>query len=207
MTDFDLDRLGDMWRQEPDPAEIAALRRAAEDIARNARRSQIIDAATAIAVSLAVMVLAWSNPKAETIVIGGAAIMMMLYSSVRQRQLRKAELQSLTGTTEEMLDQSIARAKATLKRTKLGLLATPPALGVGIGFGAALDSGDGGTLVNMLAGNSNSMFAIAAILVFIMTAGFIYYSRMIGRTRVELSHFLALREAFDREQDEIAPDI
>ena len=58
MTDFDLDRLGDVWRQDPDPAEMAALKRTAETVARRARREQIADTGFAAVVSIAVLVVA-----------------------------------------------------------------------------------------------------------------------------------------------------
>ena len=43
MSDFDLDRLGDVWRQQPDPAEMERLQRTAIAVARRARLSAILD--------------------------------------------------------------------------------------------------------------------------------------------------------------------
>ena len=37
MSDFDLDRLGDVWRQQPDPAEMERLQRTAAAVSRRAR--------------------------------------------------------------------------------------------------------------------------------------------------------------------------
>lgn len=199
MTDFDLDRLGDVWRQEPDPAETAALKRTAELVARRARTAQIADSALALVVSGVVLILAWSNPEPATLAVGAAAIALMLYSSIRQRRLRKLELESLTGTAEEMLDQSIARIRATLKRTRLGLYSAIPGLLVGIGFGAALDSGGGG-LSARLGATPWAPVAATAVIFAVMVAGFVYYFRMMRRDRSELDRLIALRESFMDER-------
>ena len=45
MTDFDLDRLGDVWRQQPDPAEMERLQRSAAAVSRRARWAQLVDIA------------------------------------------------------------------------------------------------------------------------------------------------------------------
>ena len=205
MTDFDLDRLGDMWRQEPDPAEMAALRRTAEAVARRARRDQFTDAGLAVLVSAIVLVLALTNPNPETLAVGGAAIALMLYSSVRQRHFRKLELKSLTGSAEDMIDQSIARIEATVKRTRLGLIGSAPAMMIGIGFGAVLDRGSGSGLLARFAAEPwlPSIVALAGIA--IVAAGFVHYSRAIRRDRSELERLVALREAFRQERETSLP--
>jgi uncharacterized membrane protein YoaK (UPF0700 family) len=201
MTDFDLERLGDMWRQEPDPAELEALRRAAETVARRARRDQIMDAALAIVVSAVVLVLALSNPQAEALLAGGAAIVLILFNSVRQRRLRRLEMESLTGSTEEMLDQSIARLRATLKRTRLGLIGAIPGLLLGLGFGAALERGPGSGLIVRFASHPWLPGAVAIACIAILMAAFLHYSRMMRMDRNEMERLIALREAF-RQEDE-----
>lgn len=205
MTDFDLDRLGDVWRQEPDPAEMAALRRTAELVSRRARTAQIADAALAIVVSGVVLMLAWSNPEPATLVIGGAAIALMLYTSIRQRHLRRLELESLTGTAEQMLDQSIARIRATLKRTRLGLYSAVPGILVGVGFGAALDSGGGSGLSARLSAITWAPIAVAAAILAVMAAGFVYYLRMMRRDQSEMDRLIALRESFTDERKNNLP--
>lgn len=205
MTDFDLDRLGDVWRQEPDPAEMAALRRTAELVARRARTAQFADAALAIVVSGVVLMLAWSNPEPATLVLGGAAIALMLYSSIRQRRLRRLELESLTGTAEEMIDQSIARIRATLKRTRLGLYSAIPGILVGVGFGAALDSGGGSGLSARLSASPWAPVAAAAVILAVMAAGFVHYIRAMRRDQNELERLTALSESFTDERKNSAP--
>ena len=49
MSDFDLDRLGDVWRQQPDPEEVARLQKSAAAVARRARLAQVIDIGAAVA--------------------------------------------------------------------------------------------------------------------------------------------------------------
>lgn len=199
MTDFDLERLGDMWRQEPDPAEMEALRRTAEAVARGARRAQAMDAVLAVVVSAVVLTLALSNPAPETLLVGGAAIILMLYSSVRQRHFRKLELKSLTGSTEEMLDQSIIRLRATVKRTRLGLIWTAPGMLLGLGFGAALEHGPGSGLLDRFAAQPWLPIGVALTSIAILAAGFLHYSRAIRRDESEMERLIALREAFRQE--------
>ncbi len=201
MTDFDLDRLGDMWRQEPDPAEMAALRRTAEAVARGARRAQIMDAALAIIVSAVVLILALSNPQTEALLAGGAAIALILFGSIRQRHLRKLELKSLAGSTEEMLDQTIARLKATIKRTRLGLIGAVPGMLIGLGFGAALERGPGSGLLAHFAAEPWLPIGVALASIAILATGFLHYSRMIRRDRSELERLVELREAFREERE------
>lgn len=200
MTDFDLDRLGDVWRQAPDPREMEKLRRTAEAVARHARRAQLVDAALAIAVSVIVLVLALSNPKVETLAIGAAAIALMLSSSIRQRRLRALELKSLAGTAEEMLDQSIDRLRATVKRTRLALLSVGPAFVIGIGFGFALNSGAGS---DILATYSAKPWApiLSLVAVAILGGGLAHYFGNYRRDRAELERLVALREAFRKESE------
>ena len=111
--DFDLDRLGDVWRQRPDPKELEALRRSAEAVRRRARWGQIVEVVAAVVVSAVVLLLVLSNPRTDTVVVGTGAILILLVSQIRQRRQRKLELMSLTGTAEQMLDQSIARIQAS----------------------------------------------------------------------------------------------
>src|SRR5207237_8830035 len=61
MSDFDLDRLGDVWRQQPDPAEMERLRRTAIAVARRARLGAIVDVLAAVAVAAVVFVLVIIN--------------------------------------------------------------------------------------------------------------------------------------------------
>ena len=88
MIDFDLDRLGDVWRQRPDPAELEALKRSAEIVRRRARWAQLIDIVAAVVVAAVVLLLVLSNPKVDTLLVGGAAILMLLGTQVRSRRLR-----------------------------------------------------------------------------------------------------------------------
>lgn len=204
MTDFDLDRLGDVWRQQPDPAEMEALRRTAEAVAKRARRAQLADAALAIFVSAVVLALALSSPRPATLLIGGAAIALMLYTSIRQRRLRKLELESLGGSAEEMLDQSIDRLRATVKRTRLGMISMVPAFAIGIGFGAALDKDPGAGIIARFGDDPWAPLAAAAILIAVLTGGLIHYYRTFRRDRSELERLTAMRDAFRQERENSA---
>ena len=137
MSDFDLDRLGDVWRQQPDAAEMERLQRSAAAVRRRARLSQIVDVVVAVAVAGVVIVLVLSNPRSEAFVMGAAAILVLLYSNFRLRKLRQVELRILSGSTEDMLDQSIERVEKTIKHNRFTLIAMGPGIIIGALFGSA----------------------------------------------------------------------
>ena len=207
MNDFDLDRLGEVWRTQPDEAEMAALQRSAEQVRRRARLGQLTDFGLAALVSTVVLILMLSNPKVETGILGAAAIALMLYGSIRQRQFRMLELKSLSGTAEEMLDQSIARVEATLKRTRQSLIITLPGFPIGVGFGVALNSGSGSDLLNRFSENPwlGRNGIVAALLVAAAALMIIHLIRTQRRSRRELEQLAALREAY-REESEATHD-
>lgn len=199
MSDLDLDRLGELWRAQPDPAELASLQRAAEAAARRARWGQLSDFALSALVSVAVIVLVWSNPTLKTALVGGAAILLMLSSHVRQRQFRRLELAGLTGSSEQMLDQSIERVEATVKRNRFGLIGVVPGFLVGLGFAATLSSGSGSALVARISQNQATAGLIAAGVVAGLVGLSIYFLHTLRRSRAELGRLTALREDYRRE--------
>src|SRR3546814_19901661 len=82
----------------------------------------IVDYTLATACVLTIIYLIASTPKLEVMAVGGVALFMLVTGQLRQRRLRQLELKGLTGGTASMIDQSIVRAEATLKRTKSSLL-------------------------------------------------------------------------------------
>ena len=138
MTDFDLERLGDVWRQQPDPAEMARLQRSASAVARRARLASTIDILGAVAVAAVVIVLVALNPRIQTLAVGAAAILVLLGGNIRLRRLRRIELRGLTGTTETMLDQSIERVETSVRHNRFTLWAMAPALVFGYALAAIL---------------------------------------------------------------------
>ena len=200
MIDFDLDRLGDVWRQRPDPAELEALKRSADAVRRRARLAQLIDIVAAVVVAAVVLLLVLSNPQVNTVLVGGAAILMLLGSEVRSRRLRQEELRSLTGSTEQMLDQSITRTKATIKRSRFQLLSAVPGLSLGLLLAYVVDDGAAGTL-RKLSSDPGTRIIVTLILVFVLTALMAYLVKTIRASRRELDRLVALREAYRGEQD------
>jgi len=198
MTDFDLDRLGDVWRRQPDPAEMARLQRTAAAVSRRARFSQIFDIVAGAAVSAVVIFLVWTNPRFETFLLGAAAIVVLLVSNMRLRKLRQVELRSLTGSTEDMLDQSINRLETTLKYKLFSLIAIGPALAVG--FLLAWAAG----------GNPGVPVAPALRLVWrgttfaVLAGGVVYLVFAIRRERRELQRLRAMRESYRLEGESSA---
>jgi hypothetical protein len=205
MSDFDLDRLGDVWRQQPDPAEMARLQRTAIAVARRARLSAILDICVAVAVAAVVILLVIANPKPQTLVMGSAAILVLLGSNIRLRRLRQVELKGLTGTTEDMLDQSIARVETTLRHHKFTLYGTPPLfLATWLGFTAFAAPSHDSILVGLreLPGLRPLLFdaSIAA-----MVGLGIYLLVSIRRGRRELNRLNAMRDAYRQERASSAP--
>jgi len=201
MSDFDLDRLGDVWRQQLDPAEMERLQRTAAAVSRRARWAQVIDAGAALAVAAVVILLVAANPRTDTFVLGAAAILGLLGSHIRQRKLRQLELGSLTGGTEDMLNQSIARVEATMKRTRYGLFVFGPALLVGWMFMHAITDRPLRGLLPDLFGEPWFRFlwsgGWAIGIVLIMVAMFV----SIGRSRRELERLVSMRDAYRDERE------
>jgi len=197
MSDFDLDRLGDVWRQQPDPAEMERLQRSAAAVARRARITQVVDVVAAIAVAAVVIFLVASNPKPGTVLVGGAAILVLLYSNIRLRRVRRIELEQLSGGTEEMLDQSIGRVETTLRHLRVSIIAFPLMLLLGalVAYvtegqrliGAARDWPLRGLLLPL------GILIILGVIVFCI--------RSVGRGRKELERLRAMREAYRREHE------
>lgn len=200
MTEIDLDRLGDVWRaQEPDPAEIERLRRSAEAIRRRGRWAQLADFWLAIIVSGVVLALVVANPQLKTSLVGGFVILYMLYHTNRQRRLRAIELETLTGSTERMLDQSIERAEAAAKRTRMSLIMTGPGLLLGLGFAAALDRETGASPLERLSTTPwVGAVAVPALLIALAVAS-LHMLRTNIRSRREIERLRALRDAYQAE--------
>ena len=204
MSDFDLDRLGDVWRQQPDPAEMERLQRTAIAVARRARISAILDICAAVAVGAVVIFLVVTNPQPKTFVLGSAAILVLLISNIRQRRLRRVELMGLTGTTEDMLDQSIARVEATLRHHKVTLYGTPPIFLATVLLTRAVLPPPAAVL-----GSSADIPWFRPTL-FAMTiaamAGFaVFLIISIRRAQRELNRLNAMREAYRQERDSSVP--
>jgi len=197
MSDFDLDRLGDVWRQQPDPAEMERLQKSAAAVARRAGIAQVTDIVVALAVAGVVIFLVASNPKPGTVLIGSAAILVLLFSNIRLRKVRRIELEQLTGGTEEMLDQSIARVETTLRHIRFSVIGFPVAAVLGALFGYAsqgrriLDAAQDWPLRSLLM--PLGIVVIVGVMVFAV--------RAVRRGRKELERLVAMREAYRRERE------
>jgi TRAP-type mannitol/chloroaromatic compound transport system permease large subunit len=206
MTDFDLDRLGDVWRQQPDPAEMERLQKSAADVARRARVTQVTDIVVALVVAGVVIFLVASNPKPGTIALGAAAILVLLFSNIRLRRVRRIELQHLTGGTEEMLDQSVIRMETTLRYRWFTLAAAGPALLIGMMMGAG--SGGSNRLVALFPRLGEIMkhrFLLEGMVAAIIVIVGLLTLRSIVRAKRELQRLKSMREAYRRERESSGP--
>lgn len=205
MTDFDLERLGDVWRQQPDPTEMARLQRTAGAVARRARFAQVLDIVAAIVVAAVVLLLVLSNPRIEAVAIGAAAILLLLISNIRLRRLRSVELKSLTGTTENMLDQSIERVQATIKRTRLALIGVGPSLLIGGLVASSARVSRGGSFIPALHDILLLRIAWVGAAVAVVLGLVIFSVSGFRHARRELERLLAMREAYRQEHESTAP--
>lgn len=202
MTDFDLDRLGDVWRAQPDPAEIARLQRTAMAVSRRARWSQVVDIGAAIAVIAVVIFLVASNPKAETVLIGSAAVLVLLYSNVRLRRVRQVELKSLTGSTEEMLNQSIDRIDKTIRYNRFSLFAMGPGLLVGVLVAAAaVEKRGGASIFGALYDEFAFLYLWRGVTIALLVGGVVFVSLAIRRGRRELERLVEMRNSYRQEHE------
>lgn len=196
MTELDLDRLGDVWRQRPDPKEMEELQRAADAVSRRVRWGQRLDIVAALLVGGVVLFLAISSPRSEALVVAGGLILVLLVSQIRSRRFRQEELRSLTGMTEEMLDQSIARLQATLKRIRQQLLLIVPGLLFGLAMAAQIDDGFYHQLMPDPA--SGTILSVAALLLLALGGSWLF--RTLRSVRQETARLVALRDAYRRER-------
>lgn len=201
MTDLDLERLGDVWRQPPNPAELEELKRAAENVRRRARWLQIIDIVAAIVVAGVVLAMILANPQVDTLIVGGGAILLLLVSQVRTRRFRQQELRSLTGSAEQMLDQSIARVHAALKRAQSGLIIYFPALMLGILFAYVAERRSGGAISERIDAQPGLGVAIQILAILAVIGGFVHILQSARRSRRELHRLAALKDSYRKEQD------
>jgi hypothetical protein len=200
MTDFDLDRLGDVWRQQPDPAEMARLQKSAEMVARRARITQVIDILVALVVAGVVIFLVASNPKPGTFALGATAILVLLFSNIRLRKVRRIELEHLTGGTEEMLDQSIARLETTLRYLRVSMIGFPLAIAAGVLVAYASQ----GQRILEAAPDFPLRSLLMPLGLLMVTGAVIFNVRAIRRSRRELERLRAMREAYRRERESTA---
>lgn len=202
MSDLDLERLGDVWRQQPTASEMADLQRAAETVRRRARWALLADALAATAVAVVVGLLVLSNPRLDTLLVGGGAILVLLAAQVRQRKLRTAELKSLTGTSEEMLDQSIERLEAAQTRVRFGAISLGPAFFIGLLVAHAAGRDAGGATILSASPGIRKFLLPGVILVVLLAA--LHNWRSYRRNRQEMERLTALRDAYRSEQDSVA---
>lgn len=202
MTDLDLERLGDVWRQQPDPEELDRLRRTALAVSRRARLQQVLDLVAAVVVASVVLFLVVSSGRTGTVLMGCAAILVLLVSHVRQRRMRQIELRSLSGTTEDMLDQSIERVETAVRHHRFSLIAIGPVLALALLFAATAE--EDGALLGAVSGApllravwfGVALALIAGIPLFLLFA--------VRRGRRELERLWAMRNSYRAEGEDLA---
>jgi membrane protein implicated in regulation of membrane protease activity len=165
----------------------------------------VVDIVSAIVVAGVVLLLVLSNPSLDTLVVGGGAILVLLYGQIRSRRFRQKELRSLTGSTEQMLDQSIERVRAGLSRARSTLILLPPAFLLGILVAYVAVPRSGGDLAERFAQPGvSTAIQIAAFLA--LAAAVVHILRTIRVARRELERLTALRDAYRQEGESGVPE-
>ena len=205
MTDLDLERLGDVWRQQPDPAELDRLRVAAEKVRRRARWLQLVDVVAAVFVAGVVLWMVLLNPTVDTMLVGGGAILVLLISQIRSRRFRQQELRSLTGSAEQMLEQSIERVRATLKRARSVFIVVPPGLLLGIVVTYVADHRSGGEVTRRIGLDPAFRIAVLAAAAAMIVGLMIQAFRTIRQSRRELDRLNTLRDSYRQEGEADQP--
>jgi hypothetical protein len=201
VNEFDLDRLGSLWRTEPGAEELRELRRSAESARRRAYWTSLLDYGLAgVAVGTVLLILAF-NPKFEAIMVGAAAVVVAIISLTGRKRARRIELQSLAGDTESMLESSIARVETNLKRSKSGLMVIGPSILLGVLFGFIVDKGGGGAALPTLEADAWRGLVVRGLLIFIIGATIIQLILSVRRSRAELDRLFQLREAYRLEHE------
>ena len=204
MTDLDLERLGDVWRRQPDPAEMERLQRTAAAVSQRARLAQIVDVGASLAVAGVVVLLVLANRGTATVVMGVAAILVLLAGNVRQRKLRQVELRSLAGGTEDMLDQSIERIETTLRHNRFSLIVLGPALLLALLFAATVERPGEAVLGSLVQLPYFRALWVGGWL--IALAGSVLFIRQsMRRSGRELERLTAMRETYRQEGESMAP--
>jgi hypothetical protein len=201
MTDFDLDRLGDVWRQRPDPAEIEELLRSAGKARRRAQISQIVDAVGAVVAIILVAAFVILNPRPELLGLGGATVFVLLVSNVRLRKLRQVELRGLTGSAEDMIGQSIERVEKAINYQRLCLFAMPVLI-AGYSAVSLLVDHSGGGLLDFILGSAPAVRVLWVGAGIGAMAGLtLLLAASLRRERRELGKLCAMRDAYRDERE------
>jgi hypothetical protein len=107
--------------------------------------------------------------------------------------VRRIELAHLTGSTEEMLDQSIVRAETSLRHHRFGLIGSGPAFAFGI---IVASMARGRDLLPLIQGGF-----LIALGVAVVAGAFLYSLRGMRRARRELDRLRVMREAYRSERE------
>jgi hypothetical protein len=200
VTDPDFEELGKLWRKEPDAEEMRGLHRSAEQVMRRARLAQTTDfVLTASAAGIILMLVAY-NPDWRTASVGVAAILVMLWTQIHRRRLRQWDLQSLASDPETMIDRSILRLEATLKRATFALLFVGPATILGVLFGFTVEQAHQPQSLGLLQAGPEVRKAVVAGAIGMLGGVVVHAIRALVRGRRELARLKQLREDYRAEQ-------
>jgi len=128
-SDFhDLDDLASLWTEEPDADKQGEFQAAAARVNLRARLLQHADLGLGILIAAAVLFALLLQPTPATVTIGLLGAGAVLWSSWKRHVLRQMSSMLGASSRTDLIDLELRRVATDLKRSVIGLWATPPAM-------------------------------------------------------------------------------
>lgn len=198
MTDPDLQKLADLWKEsdsaEPQPAFEAMARKAR----RRGRIFAWLDFAAVTFILATSLIGFFMTPGAITMVTAIALIVTTLIVTRKRRQIKQMTKTLDTASREAFIDTSISNATANLRRTRLSLAFFPLGVVCALTYKMALRAGGRTELIpaTFVEWVQTSRGIITLVLLALL---FAWGLRTAGRVRRELRRLEDLRAAYSEE--------
>ena len=127
----DLDEFARLWREEPTPEESRALRQLADRAARRAKLLGYAEIGGSGIVALGILFALMIDRGPVTVLTGATLLVAILWSVRKRHLLRQVAILVNSGDGGSVVQKQIAKARADLRRTRIGLFLYPPALLLG----------------------------------------------------------------------------
>lgn len=125
MTSPDFDELARLWTQEQSPEEERAFQLLARRVGRRARLWQVAEIAAGLVLILAVAAAMLTAADRSTLAVGALVVVAILWAGWKRRLNAVAMLVDTAGCAA-MLDSAVRNGRASLRRSRLGLMLLAP---------------------------------------------------------------------------------
>lgn len=204
----DLDEFARLWREEPSAEESRALKQLAGQTARRAKLLGYAEIGAATVIGLAILFALVLNRTTVTVLSGGILLLALSWSSWKRYLLRQVAIIVSAGDGEALVEKEIAKARADLRRIKIGLLLYPPAVLLGhLLVDSVVRGGRSEDYLEVLA-NDLTDWPVGALLVLLFVCFLLYQLRAMAGLRKELRRLDGIREEYREEGrlDSLDPD-